>query len=113
MIREFREHQWYDITVPEMGVFLALVMLMGVLKKNNFRDYWSSDLLLQTPTFSKVITVNRFINILRALHFTGNLEAFANNMTEKMNKIQTVFDHLRRKFREAFYPYKNVNMMKV
>ncbi len=27
------EHQWYDVTVPEMKVFLALVMLMGIVKK--------------------------------------------------------------------------------
>ncbi len=37
--RESREHQLYDITVPEMRIFLALVMLMGVVKKDNYRDY--------------------------------------------------------------------------
>ncbi len=108
--RESREHQWYDITVSEMRVFLALVMLMGVVKKNNYRDYWSTNPLIQTPIFSKVMPVNRFVNILQALHFTDNLEAFANNITEKINKIRIVFDHLRRKFKEAFYPYKNVNI---
>ena len=56
------------------------------------------------------MSVNRFSNILRALHFTDNLKAYANNTTEKMNKIRIVFDHLRGKFKDAFYPYKNVNI---
>ena len=105
-----REHQWYDVTVPEIKVFLALVMLMGIVKKNNYRDYWSTDPVNQTPVFCKVMSVNRFTNILRALHFSDNLEAYANNITEKMRKIRSVFDHLRSKFKEAFYPYKNLNI---
>ncbi len=44
------------------------------------------------------------------LHFTDNLQAYANNTTEKINSIRTVFDHLRSKFKDAFYPYKNVNI---
>ncbi|RUM31931.1 MAG: hypothetical protein DSY42_02035 [Aquifex sp.] len=110
LLPQSREHQWYDVTVPEMKFFLALVMLMGVVKKNNYRDYWSTDPVNQTPIFSKVMSVNRFSNILRALHFTDNLKAYANNTTEKMNKIRIVFDHLRGKFKDAFYPYKNVNI---
>ncbi len=107
---ESLEHQWYDVTVPELKVFLALVMLMGVVKKNNDRDYWTTDPVMQTPVFSKAMLVNRFVNILRALLFTDNLEAYANNTTKKMNKILVVFDHLRSKFKEVFYHYKNVNI---
>ncbi len=29
------DHQWYDIDRNEMKVFLSLVMLMGIIKKNN------------------------------------------------------------------------------
>ncbi len=89
---------------------MALVMLMGVVEKNNCRDDWTTDPVVQTPVFNKVMPVNRFVNILRALHFTDNLQAYANNTTEKMNKIRTVFPHLRSKFKDAFYPYKNVNI---
>ncbi len=89
---------------------MALVMLMGVVKKNNNRDYWTTDPVMQTPVFSKAMLVNRFTNILRALLFTDNLEAYANNTAKKMNKILVVFNHLRSKFKEAFYHYKNVNI---
>ena len=53
LLPQSREHQWYDVTVPEMKFFLALVMLMGVVKKNNYRDYWSTDLVNQKPIFTR------------------------------------------------------------
>ena len=81
---------------------------MGIIKKNNYKDYWSTDPLIQTPIFNKAMSVNRFVNILRALHFFDNLQGYITNSVGKIKKIQAVYDHLRTKFKEVFYPYKNV-----
>ncbi len=85
-----------------MKVFLSLSMLMGIIKKNNYKDYWSTDPFIQTPIFNKAMSVNRFVNILRALHIFDNVQGYITNSVEK------VYDHLRSKFQEVLYPYKNV-----
>ena len=103
-----REHHWHDVTVAELRGFIALVILMGIIKKNNVKDYWNTDPVMNTPLFSKVMSVNRFLNILRALHFTDSLANYAADRREKMKKIKHVFDHLKAKFLAAFVPYQKL-----
>ena len=45
--------QWHDTDRKEMYSFLALVMLMGLSPRQNYKDYWSTDPLLHWPMFSK------------------------------------------------------------
>ncbi len=83
MTQYSRYHQWHDVDRNEMKVFLSLVMLMGIIKKNNYKDYWSTDPLIQTPIFNKAKSVNRFVNILGALHFFDNLQGYITNSVGK------------------------------
>lgn len=69
-----KEAKWVDITVPEMKKFLALFILMGQVRKTILNDYWSTDPVTATPFFAKVMTRNRFRQILWFLHFSDNPE---------------------------------------
>nr|XP_053642416.1 piggyBac transposable element-derived protein 4-like [Cherax quadricarinatus] len=96
-------HRWKDTTVAEMYLFLATVMLMPHIYKNNIRNYWSTDHFISTPVFCD-LPCNRFTLLLRMLHFADR------NMPDRndLYKIREVFMYLKQKFSVYFYPFKNI-----
>lgn len=55
-----RMQQWKDTTPNEILVFLALILLMGIIKKLHLNMYFSTDPLYNTPIFGSAMTRNRF-----------------------------------------------------
>ena len=51
-----------------MKVFVAHLIVMGILKKNSLEQYWSRDSILNTPFFGHYMSINHFQNILWNLH---------------------------------------------
>ena len=84
---------WYNTNVEELYIFFATAVLMRLNQKNRIKDYWSTDKLITTPIFGELFTRNRYLSILRYLHF-------ADNNTEeegKLRKIQSIVENLRKK----------------
>ena len=52
--------KWNDITVKEMKKFVSAIILMGQVKKDRIRDYWSTNPLRETPIFGKLMSRNRW-----------------------------------------------------
>jgi hypothetical protein len=42
--------KWVTTTISEMYTFLVTVILMGIVKKNSLREYWSTDPMFVQPT---------------------------------------------------------------
>ncbi|KAL7404530.1 hypothetical protein ABVT39_016045 [Epinephelus coioides] len=102
-----RSHAWKPVTVSEMKRFLGLFFLTGIIRKPELEMYWSTDEMLATPYFNKVMSRNRFQMILRFLHFTDNEARPANN-TDNLYKVRPVLDYLVSKFREMYQPSENI-----
>lgn len=102
-----RKHQkaWTDVNVDEMYSFFALCMLMAAVKKGRIKDYWSTDHLIATPIFGEVMPRDRFLAIMKALHFNDNENQPAG---DRLFKIQPVVHHMNRKFRSCINPYQNL-----
>jgi hypothetical protein len=100
-----RLRKWENTTPDELFIFFAVTMLMVRAKKLNISDYWSTDHLLATQQFSDFMSRDRYLLLLRLLHFNDN-----NFQTEgdKLYKLRPVIDHLRAKFGEMFYPFQNI-----
>lgn len=96
---------WRDTDLNEMYSFIALNLLMVHLKKNNLKDYWSTNPMLETPFFGKVMSQDRFILIQRILHFSDNLNLCPGN---RLVKIGTVVETLRKKFKSIFIPHQKL-----
>ncbi len=64
-----RAHRWHDVTIEEMYVFLALSLLMPHVRKHCMKDYWSINTLIETPSFGKYMTRDRYLAIMQYLHF--------------------------------------------
>jgi len=60
-----------DVSEAEMFVFLALTIQMGHGVRDNLTDYWSTLDQVYTP-FYGIMNRNRYLHILRYLHFTDN-----------------------------------------
>ena len=96
--------QWYATNFEEMYVFIATTMLMGVVQKNNLRDYWSIDPVIITPMFRELFSRDRYYSIMRMLHFVNNDE----NNSNKLHKILPIVRHMQERFRQLFKPFQNL-----
>ena len=74
VVSENARRQWKDVSVSEMYSFLALAMNMPLVYKGDIKDYWSTNPLIKTEIFSKVMSRDRYLSLLRTLHFANNAE---------------------------------------
>ena len=97
--------RWMNTTADEMYVFLALVLLMPQVQKSTISEYWSKNPMITTDFFTKYMTRDRFILILRYLHFTNN-----DNSPEDdgLWKIRNVYENLNEKFSTFFSPFQKL-----
>uniref|UniRef100_A0A667ZA88 PiggyBac transposable element-derived protein domain-containing protein n=1 Tax=Myripristis murdjan TaxID=586833 RepID=A0A667ZA88_9TELE len=102
-----RIHAWKPVTVSEMKNFLGLFFLTGIIRKHDIEMYWSTEEMLATPYFNKVMSRNRFEIIWRFLHFSDNKARPAND-TDRLYKVLPVLDYLVSKFREMYQPSTNI-----
>lgn len=98
-----RLQKWFDVTVAEMYLFLAIMMLMTRNRHLSIEEHWSTDILLQAPIFSKLMARNRFCMILGMLHFSLRSEE-----NQLLSKIARCVNHARQKFKSCIVPYKNL-----
>ncbi|XP_066585873.1 piggyBac transposable element-derived protein 4-like [Prorops nasuta] len=95
---------WEPVTVNELRVFLALTINMGHIRKSKLENYWSTDPLLSTLIFTTVMCRNRYLQILRYLHFANNDELG----NHPLKKVKPVIDDLRVKFSRTISPGYNL-----
>ena len=92
--------KWSDVTSDELLKFFALTILMGHMRKGCLEDYWSTNPMLVTAIFHQTMTRNRYLQILRFLHFEDN-----NNLnTHPLKKLKSVIDYLKMKFSSVLDP---------
>ena len=64
--------QWVPVTMNEMKKFLGLLLLTGIVRELSLEMYWLTEQLLSTPVFSKIMKHDRYLLILKFLHFNNN-----------------------------------------
>jgi len=94
--------KWSSITPEEMRNFWGLIILMGQVRKENIRDYWSSDPTISTPIFPHTMSMNRFESIWQAWYFSGNRQQTQDS--GQLFKIWPVYEYFVQKFRSVCSP---------
>ncbi|KAK2575766.1 hypothetical protein KPH14_003655 [Odynerus spinipes] len=102
--RHSRLISWKNTTVTEMYRFFAVSMLMSRTKKLSIDEYWSTDELIRTECFPKIMTRDRYVSLLQMLHFHNN----ETTNQDALIKIRSIIDRLRNPFSRAFYPNKHL-----
>lgn len=98
-------NRWTPTNPDEIYCLFGAILLMPHCKKNGLKQYWTTDPLLETPIFSKIFTQDRFLLLLRMLHLDDNSTVTGG---DKLYKIRTVIETVRRKFSSSFIPGQNL-----
>ena len=102
--------KWSDITPEEMRKFWGLIILMGQVRRENIRDYWSTDPTISTPIFPHTMSRNRFESIWQAWHFSVNRQQTQDS--GRLFKIWPVLEILYRNLGQFTPQNKNCHLMK-
>jgi len=106
-----RASSWVETTRNEMKKFLALSFLMGVVRKPEVSDYWSTNPLLKGSIFNSVMPRNRFQSILQFLHFADNSQYNANDPNrDRLYKVRPVVQYLVSKFNSIYIPEEHISI---
>lgn len=98
-----RLQQWHDVSIPELYIFFAILMVMTRNRHLTIEEHWSTDVLLSSPIFPQLMPRNRFCTILSMLHFSRLSEE-----TNILSKVNNCIYHAREKYKKIMTPYKNL-----
>ena len=104
-------NEWFDTTRTEMKQFVALSLLMGIVRKPEIAHYWSTNPLLKGSVFNSVMPHNRFQSILQFLHFADNRQFDPNDPDrDRLYKVRPVVEYLVNKFRTVYVPEDHISL---
>jgi hypothetical protein len=69
-----RISEWKPTNKDEMLIFIALIIYTGTIKVNRLNYYWKTHHRFNFSCFSNYMSRDRFLNLLRCLHFAPNIE---------------------------------------
>jgi len=101
---------WFDTNKSEMKLFFSLIFLMGTIKLARIEDYWKTNMLFNIPFFREHMSRNRFMLLLRALHFSRNPKEGELAPRNRLYKIQPILDYFNSKMKEIYEPSKNLSI---
>lgn len=65
-----RINSWKNTSIPELKIFIGLLLHIGTIRMNRLQDYWKKSELFNLYFFPKYMSRNRFMLLLRTLHFS-------------------------------------------
>ncbi|XP_055951474.1 piggyBac transposable element-derived protein 2-like [Argiope bruennichi] len=100
--------QWKEVTTNDMKKFLGLLVLMGQTKKTCWRDYWSTDPLVEIPIFPKTMSRVRFEQIFTFFHLSDNVENVLS--TDRLYKMRPLLDYVISKSQSMYVPKQQLSL---
>ncbi|XP_054290419.1 piggyBac transposable element-derived protein 4-like [Macrosteles quadrilineatus] len=104
-----RFRKWVDVTVEEMKRFIAILLSMGITRRKNLADYWSTNPNLYIPYFSRNMSFKRFELITSMFHLSSIVSPPAGQPGyDPWAKIREFIDQLNDSFKAYFVPAQQV-----
>jgi len=86
-------------------IFVAVALHMVHELKDTLHDYWTRLRQLRNPFYGETMTRDRFLHILRFLHFADNSQRPDNGEEyDRLWKLRTVFDKLNEAYAKFYNP---------
>ena len=110
--RYSRLNVWKDISEADLKIFVAHVLLMGILRKSEIEKYWNTSGVGQTPFFGQLLSRNRFTSILSNLHICNDSlnPPFGCEGHDPLAKIRPFVTMCEENFKFAYTPSRDVSM---
>ncbi|KAJ8352145.1 hypothetical protein SKAU_G00236210 [Synaphobranchus kaupii] len=98
----------------EMETYLGIQVSMGLIKKPQITDYWSTNKnnLGWTPNYSRTMSRNRFQMITACLHFNNNRERVERDQPgyNPLFKVRPLLDQVSSNFSSEYYPHEQLSI---
>jgi hypothetical protein len=95
------------ISREEFDTLLGLFFHMGNVKFPKINDYWRTDILCKNEIFLMCMSRNRFLQILRGLHFADQ-----EHPEDRLCKVRPLLDYFNQKVEELYEPNRYVSIDK-
>ena len=103
---------WIPTTLPEMKVFLAFQMSMGIRSTPKVDDIWSTDDQIRDHFLAKLLSRNRYWALSRYFHLrdTSNVPARDQPDYDPLFKVRPMLDLVNEKFALVYKPKQNLSV---
>lgn len=103
---------WSKPSLPEIKAFIGLCFLMGIDVKPETKLYWSTDPFMESPIFRKTMPRNRFMQVMRYLHFSDNHNAQqpGHPSYDVLYKIRNILNMFNTSMKREFVPTRQVSI---
>lgn len=102
-----------NLTVPELKVVIGVLIIMGMNVLPSMRLYWSEDDNFHHSKIAHIMSVKRFLKIIRFIHLNDNQSMPPREFLQfdRLYKIRPMITHLNRVFPEMYSPsrYPSIN----
>lgn len=102
--------RWKSITLAELRIFIGLIIHLGTIRMNRLQDYWRTHRLFNLPAFKEFMSRDRFMVILRCLHFSRNPLPGQEKPEDRLYKIRPLIDYFNARMGEIYYPCKELSL---
>ena len=105
-----RLRKWSNTNPGEIKVLMAIILYQGLVQKPETAMYWSSNPMLATPYIRRIMTIDRFLILMRCLHFVDNttLPQAETKAEKSFNKIKLFFEAVVSRFSIVYTPEQNI-----
>lgn len=102
-----RVNAWSDTSKTELKRFFAIVLAMGLNHVPYLNLYWSKDTLFHNKLIASTMTRDRFLLLLRCLHFCNN-EDDNLDKSNRLHKVDKVVKLINSNFKTVLIPGKRI-----
>ena len=101
-----------ETTVEEMKAFIGILIIMGFHCLPSMRLYWSNDQNFHVSRVTSVMTLKRFLKLMRCIHLNDNAKTPEQNSPEfdKLFKVRPLLDFLTNSFQSTFNPSRYISI---
>ena len=104
------DKEW-STNAEEIQAYYGFMILMGINRLPEIRDYWSNNEYLCYSPIAVRITRDRFEQITRYLHFADdNLPERGEEGFSRLQKVDPIISTLKQYFQKAYYPHCQVSI---
>ena len=85
---------------------------MGLIHKNNVKDYWSTEDIISTPCFPKIMLRNEYQNILTFFHLSDN-EIYLQKGSpdyDPRKKMGFFYSYITTRFSSLYTPHQHLSV---
>ena len=106
--------RWRNLNSSDIKIFVAHLIVMGLIKRTNMAKYWSTNSLTKRPFFGKILSGNTFQNILMNLHISDNNPDYPhdNSNHDPLHKVRALIQMFARTFQLVYRPECDLSMVR-